>query len=146
MTSKSADLNNQELQMDENDDESFEIDEGNEALREYALNLTDSEKDEFLSRLKEDDAFAEVMRDAIDEINNLFSVAAVGDEDDYKEARDEVIEDIDNPEQSVHRLRMYFLENKEEIDMSALLSTSHEEQIYQDRLDELLQAYSAKHS
>lgn len=132
--------------MDENDDESFEIDEGNEALREYAFNLTDAEKDEFLSRLKEDDGFAEVMRDAIDEINNLFSVAAVGDEDDYKEAREEVIQDIDNPEPSVHRLRLYYLENREEIDMSALLSTSHEEQTYQDRLEELLKTYGAKHS
>ena len=132
--------------MDENDDESFEIDEGNEALREYAFNLTDAEKDEFLSRLKEDDGFAEVMRDAIDEINNLFSVAAVGDEDDYKEAREEVIQDIDNPEPSVHRLRLYYLENREEIDMSALLSTSHEEQTYQDRLEEFLKTYGAKHS
>lgn len=38
--------------MDENDDEYFGIDEGNEALREYASNLTDSEREELLSRLK----------------------------------------------------------------------------------------------
>lgn len=131
--------------MDENDDEYFGIDEGNEALREYALNLTDSEKEELLSRLKEDEAFAEVMRNAIDEINNLFTVAAVGDEDDYQETREEMIEDIDNPEPSVHRLRMYYLENKDEIDMSVLLSTSDEEEQYATRLDALLKTYSAKH-
>lgn len=131
--------------MDENDDEYFGIDEGNEALREYALNLTDSEKEELLSRLKEDEAFAEVMRNAIDEINNLFTVAAVGDEDDYLETREEMIEDIDNPEPSVHRLRMYYLENKDEIDMSVLLSTSDEEEQYANRLDALLKTYSAKH-
>lgn len=131
--------------MDENDDEYFEIDEGNEALREYASNLTDREKDEFLLRLKEDEEFAETMRDAIEEINNLFTVAAVGDEDDYQETREEMIHDIDNPEPSVHRLRMYFLENKDELDMSALLSTSQEEKLYTERLDELLETYSAKH-
>lgn len=132
--------------MDENDDEYFEIDEGNEALREYAANLTDREKDEFLLRLKEDEGFAETMRDAIEEINNLFTVAAVGDEDDYQETREEMVHDIDNPEPSVHRLRMYFLENKDELDMSALLSTSQEEKQYTERLDELLETYSAKHS
>ncbi len=130
----------------ENDDEAFEIDEGNEALREYASNLADSEKDEFLTKLKEDESFAEVMRDALDEMNNLFSIAAVGDEDDYKEAREELIHDIDNPEQSIHRLRMYYLENKEELDMSALLSTAEEEQIYEDRLEELFTTYGEKHS
>tara|TARA_R110001599_G_scaffold64023_3_gene178526 strand:- start:96064 stop:96462 length:399 start_codon:yes stop_codon:yes gene_type:complete len=132
--------------MDENDDEFFEIDEGNEALREYAANLTDREKDEFLLRLKEDEGFAEMMRDAIEEINNLFTVAAVGDEDDYQETREEMVHDIDNPEPSVHRLRMYFLENKDELDMSALLSTSQEEKQYAERLDELLETYGAKHS
>jgi hypothetical protein len=131
--------------MDENDDDYFGIDEGNEALREYALNLIDSEKEEFLSRLKEDEAIAEVMRDAIDEINNLFTVAAVGDEGDYQETQEEMIQDIDNPESSVHRLRMYFLENREEIDMSALLSTADEENQYISRLDKLLDTYSAKH-
>lgn len=130
----------------ENDDEAFEIDEGNEALREYASNLADSEKDEFLTKLKEDESFAELMRDALDEMNNLFSIAAVGDEDDYKEAREELIHDIDNREQSIHRLRMYYLENKEELDMSALLSTAEEEQIYEDRLEELFTTYGEKHS
>ena len=131
--------------MDENDDEYFGIDEGNDALREYASNLTDTEKDELLTRLKDDEAFAEFMRDAIDEINNLFTVAAVGDEDDYKETREEMVQDIDNPEPSVHRLRMYYLENRNEIDMTALLSTEDEEQQYINRLDELLETYSAKH-
>ena len=132
--------------MDENDDEYFGIDEGNDALREYASNLTDTEKEELLTRLKDDEAFAEFMRDAIDEINNLFTVAAVGDDDEYKETCEEMVQDIDNPESSVHRLRMYFLENRNEIDMTALLSTDDEEQQYINRLDKLLETYSAKHA
>lgn len=131
--------------MDDNDHEYFGIDEGNEALREYASNLTDSEKDELLARIKEDEAFAELMRNAIDEINNLFTVAAVGDDGDYEETLEEMIHDIDNPEPSVHRLRMYYLENRDDIDMSALLSTSDEEEQYSNRLDALLETYSAKH-
>lgn len=131
--------------MDDNDHEYFGIDEGNEALREYASNLTDSEKDELLARIKEDEAFAELMRNAIDEVNNLFTVAAVGDDGDYEETLEEMIHDIDNPEPSVHRLRMYYLENRDEIDMSALLSTSDEEEQYSNRLDALLETYSAKH-
>jgi hypothetical protein len=107
--------------MDENDDEYFGIDEGNEALREYASNLIDSEKEELLTRLKKDEAFAEIMRNTIDEINNLFTVAAVGDEDDFQEVRADIVQDLDNPEASVHRLHMYFLENRNEIDISALL-------------------------
>ncbi|MDO9421019.1 MAG: hypothetical protein Q7T66_10180 [Herminiimonas sp.] len=132
--------------MDDNDHEYFGIDEGNEALREYASNLTDSEKDELLARIKEDEAFAELMRNAIDEVNNLFTVAAVGDDGDYEETLEEMIHDIDNPEPSVHRLRMYYLENRDEIDMSALLSTSDEEEQYSNRLDALLETYSAKHA
>lgn len=132
--------------MDDNDQEYFGIDEGNEALREYASNLTDSEKDELLARIKEDEAFAELMRNAIDEVNNLFTVAAVGDDGDYEETLEEMIHDIDNPEPSVHRLRMYYLENRDEIDMSALLSTSDEEEQYSNRLDALLETYSAKHA
>lgn len=85
------------------------------------------------------------MRDTIDEINNLFTVAAVGDEDDFQEVREEIVQDLDNPEASVHRLRMYFLENRDEIDISALLSTEDEENQYINRLDELLKAYSYKH-
>ena len=73
--------------MENNDDEFFGIDEGNEALREYASHLTDSEKEELLLRLKEDEPFAALMRAAIDQVNNLFTVAAVGDEDDYQEKR-----------------------------------------------------------
>jgi len=129
----------------EDNDEFFGIDEGNEALREYATNLTDSEKEELLSRLKADEAFAAVMRDAIDEINNFFTIAAVGDEDDYQETREEMIQDIDNPESSVHRLRMYFLENRDEMDMTVLLATADEESQYASRLDEMLKTYSAKH-
>lgn len=132
--------------MDDNNHEYFGIDEGNEALREYASNLTDSEKDELLARIKEDEAFAELMRNAIDEVNNLFTVAAVGDDGDYEETLEEMIHDIDNPEPSVHRLRMYYLENRDEIDMSALLSTSDEEEQYSNRLDALLETYSAKHA
>lgn len=132
--------------MDDNDHEYFGIDEGNEALREYASNLTDSEKDELLARIKEDEGFAELMRNAIDEVNNLFTVAAVGDDGDYEETLEEMIHDIDNPEPSVHRLRMYYLENRDEIDMSALLSTSDEEEQYANRLDALLETYSAKHA
>ena len=131
--------------MDDNDHEYFGIDEGNEALREYASNLTDNEKDELLARIKEDEGFAELMRNAIDEINNLFTVAAVGDDGDYEETLEEMIHDIDNPEPSVHRLRMYYLENRDDIDMSALVSTSDEEEQYSNRLDALLETYSAKH-
>jgi hypothetical protein len=132
--------------MEDSDDEFFGIDEGNEALREYASHLTDSEKEELLLRLKEDEPFAALMRAAIDQVNNLFTVAAVGDEDDYQETREEMVQDIDNRESSVHRLRMHFLENRDDIDMSALLSTPNEEEQYERRLDELREIYSAKHA
>jgi hypothetical protein len=128
------------------DDELFAIDEGNESLREYAENLTDAEKEQFLARLKDDEAFASDMRDALDEINNLFTLAAVGDEDDFEEAREEILNDTDNPEASVHSLRMFYLENTEEIDMSALLSNSDDELQYEKRLQETLAGYSEKHS
>lgn len=132
--------------MEENDDdELFAIDEGNDSLNEYADNLTDAEKEQFLARLKEDEAFAENMRDAIEEINNLFTLAAVGDDHDFEEAREEILADIDNPEASIHTLRIFYLENREEIDMSALLSNSDDELIYEKRLQGLLESYSEKH-
>ena len=124
------------------DDELFAIDEGNESLREYANNLTDADKEQFLTRLKEDEAFAADLRDALDAINNLLTLAAVGDDEDFLEAREEMLKDIDNPEASIHALRLFYLENTEEMDMSALLSNSDEEQRYESRLQETLASYS----
>lgn len=123
------------------DDEAFAIDEGNESLREYARNLADAEKEQFLARLKDDEAFAADMRDALDAINNLFTLAAVGDDDDFAESREEILNDARNPEKSVHTLRLFFLKNTKEIDMSALLPTSKEKQIFDSRLQETLEKY-----
>jgi len=127
------------------DDELFAIDEGNESLREYANNLTDADKEQFLTRLKEDEAFAADLRDTLDAINNLLTLAAVGDDEDFFEAREEMLTDIDNPEASIHALRLFYLENTEEMDMSALLSNSDEEQRYESRLQETLASYSKMH-
>jgi hypothetical protein len=134
-----------ENQLDENDDDLFEIEEGNDALRAYAENLTDDQKEKFLERLKDDEVFAELMRDAIDEINNFFTLAAVSDDDDFDEAREEIINDIDNPEESIHELRMFYLENQDEIDVSVLLSTSDDEVMFANRLQGLLSIYEEKH-
>ena len=140
-----------ELNMVENENQvdGFDYNEDEElakALKEYADSMDDLDRKNFLDKISEDKKFYFSMAKSLSEMAMLIAGAAViNDEDEFGKMRKRILFEARKDDSSVKTLRMYYLNNRDAVEMDAVLSGDDDRVRYESRLKSFLDDYRLNH-
>lgn len=135
-------MSEQDFQNDDLHGEDHELDN---TLVEYADTMEDVKRSAFLERLESDTDFYMLMGKTLSEIAMLIASAAVSDEDaQFLKISRKIMADVKNDTPEVREMRLFYLNNREAVDMEPLIDGDDEQQRFDSRLQLFLEDYQAR--
>lgn len=136
-------MSEQEIQND--NDLINEDDELENTLIQYANQLDDTSRSEFLEQLAHDTDFYMLMSKTLSETAMLFASAAVSDEDaTFLKISRKIMSESRKDSPEATKMRLYYLTHREGVDLDTLLYTEEDKARFEARLESFLKDYEAR--
>lgn len=116
------------------------------ALVEYAKDMNETERVSYLQRLKDDQSYYLSMGKALSEMAMLIAGAAVIDDDaEFVKMRRRILFESRSDSKELTDLRLYYLNNRNAVDMDAVLDGDDSKKRFEARLVDFLVDYKQQH-
>ena len=139
------------LNPNQDEDQDFNAAEGEDiaferVLIEYANSMEDADRTSFLQQLKDDRPYYVAMVKAISEMAMLIAGSAViDDEAEFIKLRRRILFEARSDTGETTALRLYYLNNRDAVDMDAVLDGPESHKRFDVRLTSFLEDYTQQH-